>query len=146
MITSDQIGCAETSTIWMTMPTLAMINASTRAQPWPLLISPTMASMIDANTIQPVHAVLSGGVAARSNLASVLVIGAAPSAEDLPLLGGKLLVGEDPVVAQLGELSQLGDRVDLRGLRRGRGWRRVVVLLLRLLLGLLRGPAVRLAA
>ena len=43
-----------------------------------MLISPTMASMIEANTIQPVHAALGGGAAARSNLASVLVIGPLP--------------------------------------------------------------------
>src|SRR5215207_4369138 len=102
-----------------------------------MLISPTMASMIEANTIQPVHAVFWGGAAARSNLASVLVIGPSPSGQQPALLGRELLFREDAVVPQLRELAELSDGVDRWGRRRRRGRRRVV---LRLRLRVLRRP------
>src|SRR4051794_7624670 len=107
-----------------------------------MLMAPTTASMIEANTTHPVQAPPTSLDGGRVGIC-VLVMVCSFSAEDLALLGGELLVGEDPVVAQLGELPELGDRVGA-GVRRRRGRRRglLVVLLLRLL----RRPAIRLAA
>src|SRR4051794_22710126 len=98
--------------------------------------------MIEANTTQPVHGPLSP-LDGLLRGACVLVISRPVSAEDLVLLGSELLLGEDAVVAQLGELAELLDRigplVDRHLLRRRR--RLGLVAVARRGSAFLRGPA-----
>src|SRR4051794_10701341 len=100
-----------------------------------MLTPPTTASMIEANTTQPVHAPPTPADD-RGAGTRVLAI-SVPLAEDLALLGGELLLGEDAVVAQLGEVPELLDRValGLGGRVRGGCRLRLGVLLLRFVAG-----------
>src|SRR4051794_15963869 len=116
------------------------LSSSRAARPWTMLMPPTTPSMIEANTTHPVQAPPTSLDGPRVEFC-VLVTVCSFSAEDLVLLGGELLLGEDPVVAELGELPELGDRIRSRRGGGGRRRRRLVALLRRVRL-LLPRPAV----
>src|SRR3954452_17150400 len=112
-------------------------SLSSAASPCTMLMPPVTASMIAAKVIQPAHfwEPAAGGVR---------VVMAPSSPEQPALLGGELLVGEDALVAQLGELPELRHRVG--GRRFGRRRRRRLVGVAAAGVRVLGGPARGLAA
>src|SRR3954467_5861791 len=85
------------------------LSSRSAARPWMMLMPPTTISMIEAKTTQPVHRPEAG--VDPSGRGTCVLATTVSLPEDLVLFGGELLLGEDSVVAQLGQLSQLGDRV-----------------------------------
>src|SRR3954468_19870484 len=106
-------------------------SSSSAASPWMMFMPPTTVSMIEAKTTHPVQRPETASD--PSGLGTCVLVTAGSLPENLVLFGGELLLGEDAVVAQLGQLPQLGDRIGRRLrlrrvlLRR----RRLLVLLLR---------------